>query len=246
MEYMAMIEWIQHWDQMRFYYGGMSGLILWPLYLAQLVAIGALWWVFSKFNAKLWVPLAATALLLPVAAIWPWWEELGIAYNFGQLCKKDAGIFIHKTVEVEGYFDATRAARADPVPKEVAESFDRQGYRFYEAVLPDFRGGRNRVVRFEKVDGVWTPTVLDHSTARYHYRWPDMNRIVSHKIERTERSVVDVKSGDTLGRYVDYGRRAPWFFVALDAPLMFCKEAAEDARARGTLFGAGMILQPKH
>jgi hypothetical protein len=219
---MAMIEWIQHWDEMRFYYKGMSGLILWPLYLVQLVAIGALWWVFSKLNAKLWVPLAATAVLLPVAAIWPWWEELGIAYNFGQLCKKDAGIFIYKTVEVEGYFDATRAARADPVPKEVAESFDRQGYRFYEEVLPDFRGGRNRVVRFEKVDGVWTPTVLDHPTAKYRYATNIYGSKAGHKITRQESTVTDQMSGEVIGRYVEYGRRAPWFYIGLGEASFSC------------------------
>ena len=38
--------------------------------------------------------------LLTVAFIAPWTEELWIAYNFGQLCGKDAGKFIYKTVEV--------------------------------------------------------------------------------------------------------------------------------------------------
>ena len=47
-------------------------------------------------------------VLIPVAIIAPWSEELWIAYNFGQLCRKDAGLFIYKTVEAEGYYyDAT-------------------------------------------------------------------------------------------------------------------------------------------
>ena len=218
-----MIEWIQHWDEMRFYYKGMSGLILWPLYLVQLVAIGALWWVFSKLNAKLWVPLAATAVLLPAAAIWPWWEELGIAYNFGQLCKKDAGIFIYKTVEVEGYFDASAGLLQinNPVLPVTAKSFDERGYKFYEMSLADTKGGPSKVAHFEKVNGEWVGAVLDHPTARYHF-FRGSGRAIGHKLAVQESRIVDTQTSKPIAEYRVYIRQAPWFFVGLDRPSIGC------------------------
>ena len=94
-----MIEWIQHWEEMRFFpWSPFSWLILAPLYLGGAAVIALVCWLL----AKVWKPAWLLAIpLLAVLAVAPLWEELGIAYNFGQLCKKDAGIFVHKTVEVE-------------------------------------------------------------------------------------------------------------------------------------------------
>lgn len=222
-----MIEWIEHWDEMRFYYwSGLSWIMILPVYVAGVLLLGGLSWLFAKVFKRTWVVLAAIIVLLPVLAIAPWWEELNIAWNFGQLCKKDAGIFITKTVEVEGFYDATAELLEVPIPvtKQAADYYDKAGYRIYEMVLRNVKGGPNKVVHLKKVKGVWTATVLDHPTARYRYEWPSLHAPVSHKVVKHERVVVDTKSGEILGRDLEYGRKAPWFFIGLDAPLMLCPE----------------------
>ena len=237
-----MIDWIQHWDQMRFYYwSGLNWLILLPVYIVGAGLITLLWWRLAKRFKWVWIAILP---LYAVLALAPWLEELSIASNFGQLCKKDAGIFIYKTVEVEGFFDSTRPTHDGPRSPEAAKELDRGGYRFYEMVFPIRTGGPDKVVHLEKVRGVWIATVLDHATARYHYRWPHMNTPLRDKIGKTERVVSDIETGEVLGRYLDYDRTAPWFFFGLDRPLMFCKEAEKDAREKGTVFGPRMVLLP--
>ena len=239
-----MIEWIQHWDEMRFYYqSGLSNLILIPTYVGGFLVIMVVCWGLGKVWKPLWL-LAIPALAY--LAVAPMWEEFGIAYNFGQLCKKDAGIFIEKTVEVAGFYDATAVATKvlDPVPQQAAEHWDKLGYQFYEKGLADTRGGPTRTVHYEKRNGVWKGEVFDQPSARYHYRWPHMNTVVSHKVVKTEQLVADTLTDEVLARYVNYGREGPWFFVGLDMPLMLCEEAERDARKRGTVFGPRMVLLP--
>ena len=70
---------------------------------------------------------------------------------------------------MEGFYDATRPTHPGPRSERAAEDLDKGGYRFYEMVLPNYKGGPNQVVHLEKVDGEWIATVLDHPTARYWY-----------------------------------------------------------------------------
>ncbi len=70
---------------------------------ALLVLLGS--WLRKRWS-KAWIAMAPLFLLLYTA---PVAEEFWIAWNFGQLCRKDAGIFIHKVVEVEGFYDTTDA-----------------------------------------------------------------------------------------------------------------------------------------
>ena len=107
------------------------------------------------------------------------------------------------------------------------------------------KGGPTKVAHFEKVNGVWTPTILDRPTARYHYQWPHMSSKVAHKIVKGERLIVDSQSGEVLGRYLNYARGAPWFFVGLDAPKMGCREKKEDEVRLGGAFGPSSVLKPK-
>ena len=90
---------------MRFYYISIFSVLL--LGLIYLVGTGLLTW-FGLWLRKKWkrawmvmVPLFLLLYAGPVA------EEFWIAWNFGQLCKKDAGILIHRTVEVDGFYDDT-------------------------------------------------------------------------------------------------------------------------------------------
>ena len=181
---------------------------------ALLVLLGS--WLRKRWS-KAWIAMAPLFLLLYTA---PVAEEFWIAWNFGQLCRKDAGIFIHKVVEGEGFYDATRSTHDGPRNPQAIEEYEKSGYSFYEK---KFRN-TGKIVRVEKFNGVWTPTVLDRPTARYHYRWPHSHSRVGHKVVKHERVVVDSMSGDVLGRDLEYGRKAPWFFIGLDRPLMLCPE----------------------
>jgi hypothetical protein len=83
------------------------------------------------------------ASLLVVTFIAPWTEELWISYNFGQLCRNDAGKFIYKTVNVDGFYDdATEWGT-----RQLSES----GYKFMESRE---NLGRERLWRVERVDNV--------------------------------------------------------------------------------------------
>jgi hypothetical protein len=187
------------------------------------------------------VPLFLLLYIGPIA------EELWIAWNFDRLCKKDAGIFVYKTVEVDGFYDATRPTHAGPRTVPGAKDLDRGGYRFYEMILKarNVVGEVDRVVHLEKKNGEWVATVLDHPAARYQYNWPHKSTPVAHKIVKGERVVVDSKSDEVLGRYLNYARRAPWFFIHLDRPSMGCIEVKKYEREHGTVFGPRMVLIPK-
>ena len=80
---------------MGFYYFSIFSWIIFGVYFSIAAAIiGKLCKTFEVQNH--W-----KAAFLTIAFIAPWTEELWIAYNFGQLCQKDVGRFIYKTVEVE-------------------------------------------------------------------------------------------------------------------------------------------------
>jgi len=204
---------------MRFYYVSIFSLML--LGVIYLTGTGLLvwFWVWLRQRWKnAWLVMVPLFLLLYLAPIA---EELWIAWNFGQQCRKDAGRFIYKTVEVEGFYDATRERLPGPVSEQAADYLDKGGYRFYEMVLPNHTGGPNQVVHLEKVNGDWKATVLDHPTGRYHF-YMDSGIQITHGVWSQTSSVVDKHSGDLLARYTRYDREAPWFFISLGRPRIAC------------------------
>lgn len=156
--------------------------------------------------------VGAVFLVLPVG------EELWIAWNFGQACK-EAGTFIHRKVEVEGFYDDTRSTHAGPPTPQAVESFENSGYRFLE-----MKGRDDSFVRIEKIDGVWKPTVLDRPTARYHYKHADpMNGTrVSHNVGRSGTVIVDSTTNEEIARYTSFGREPPWFYIGLGIAPFAC------------------------
>jgi len=189
--------------------------------------------------------------LLAVAFIAPWTEELWIAYNFGQLCRKDAGLFINKTVEVEGYYDDTGVTRLPPAsPYRFIESPDGKGkFHRVDRASPkeedrarqwyanEYQGkqlekGKNEWIRHPVDDRAqviveidtgyaWRITTLDKPAARYHYQKDD-GVPLTHKVGRQMSKVVDSESGQELGSYTRYYREAYWFLIGLSAPNMGC------------------------
>jgi hypothetical protein len=218
---------------MRFYYISIVSIAM--LAVIYLVGTVILFWIgqaWRKHYKRAWLAMTPFFMLLYAA---PVAEEFWIAWNFGRLCAKDAGIFVYETVEVEGFYDATRQTLPGPRTQQAAEQLDRGGYRFYEMVFPDFKGGPSKVVHLEKVNGIWASTVLDQPTARYQYKelashWP-----ASHQVKKFERVVVDQESGEVLGRYLNYYRGAPWFFIGLGRPTIPCIETEDDTRKYGTI-----------
>jgi len=89
---------------MGFYYPSLISLSLLLLfYIIGTVILVRIWRrrPDDQYRVVKMAPLFLLLYLAPIA------EELWIAWHFGQLCKKDAGIFVNKTVEVEGFFNAT-------------------------------------------------------------------------------------------------------------------------------------------
>ena len=108
---------------MRFYYIGLFSLLL--LGVVYFVGTGLLVWLGSWLRKRwkhAWIAMVPLFVLLYIG---PVAEELWIAWNFGQLCKKDAGIFVNRTVEVEGFYDATRPTHPGPRSERAAEDLHR-------------------------------------------------------------------------------------------------------------------------
>ena len=232
---------------MRFYYISIFSILL--LGLIYLIGTGLLTW-FGLWLRKRWkrswmlmVPLFLLLYAGPVA------EEFWIALNFGKLCKKDAGRFIYKIVEVDGYYDATGATldSVRPGRYKFIESFSssgkgavhvsvgdenlkRQAFSQYEKDAPGKSAAEQEIIRvildertealvYPKKGDSWRITRLEHPTARYHYTTNIYGTNVAHKITRQESTVSDQTTGEVIGRYVEYGRRPPWFFIGLgEAP----------------------------
>lgn len=197
---------------MVFYYTSVLSIV--PLGIAYAIAAlvyGFIWWLSGDATRRILIRLVAAIvlLLLPVS------EELWIAWNFGQACK-EAGAFISKKVQVDGFYDDTRTTHAGKPTPQAVESFEKGGYRFYE-----MKGSNGGVVHIEKSDGQWNATMLDRPRARYHYQSrdhiPQATKVVKH-----ESVVVDTQERQILGRETIFGRYAPWFFIGHDAPQMQC------------------------
>ncbi len=199
---------------MGFYYISIFSLMM--LGAIYTVLIFAFWGI-ARFTHGMPGRKVLLTIVGAVFLVGPVVEELWIAWNFGQACK-EAGTFIYKKVEVEGFYDDTRSTHAGtPIPQAV-ESFEKTGYRFLEMK------GREKFVRIEKIDGQWKPIVLDHPTARYHYKHTDPinGTRVSHKVGRSGTLVLDSGTNDVIARYTSFGREPPWFWIGLGIPGFAC------------------------
>lgn len=235
-------------SDLALYYTSVLSVI--PLTLAYFVLL-LLFWVIVRLtrglrmHALLLAPVGAVFLVLPVA------EELWIAWNFAQACKQ-AGTFISKKVQVDGFYDDTGASlelvrsgayRFVEGPSEKgAVRVSLGNPEFMEEALERFRRenpGRDpsqqsvlRIKLDEKTEALvypkrgdsWRLVYLDRPTARYHYKWPDLDSVVAYKVRKTEKVVIDTEKGEVIARDTVFGREPPWFFFALlrDVPTFAC------------------------
>jgi hypothetical protein len=211
---------------MRFYY---ISIFSWLAYAAvAFVSIVLLWLVWTRL-LKLNTRNPAYWILVAAILIGPWVEELWIAYNFDRLCRKDAGVFITKTVEVDGFYDDTHGWRPDKLRTS--------GYKFMEG-----RDG-GTIWRHEYVGEEIRSRKIDKPTARYRYKTLNSHTPVAHQIKRFEDVVIDNLSGEVLGRYTNYYRGPFWFFVSLGAPTIPCEETQAGTRKYGALI-YNAVLKP--
>jgi hypothetical protein len=258
---------------MRFYYVSLFSLIL----LGLIYVFGTMFLVWlGKTLRKRWdgawklmVPLFALLYIGPIA------EEPWIAWNFGQLCKKDAGIFVYKTVEVDGFYNGTGATLdlVRPGNYKFIEADDEDGKGAKRLEFGDEKWRRAAIARYEqqnpgksaadqkyiRVDmeektqalvyptqgDSWRITKLEQPTARYHYKELASHLPVSHQVKKFERVVVDQQTQDVLGRYLIYYRGTPWFFIGLDSPTIPCAESRDSWTEGRSMLVWQSVLLPK-
>jgi len=149
--------------------------------------------------------VGAVFLVLPVA------EEFWIAWNFGHLCRKDAGLMVNKKVEVEGFYDDTHSWRADKLRKS--------GFKWVEG--RDRTTSKKLIWRHEWDGNEIRSAKIERPTAKYRF-FIDRGVDIGHKLSKQEFRVLDSEAGEVIGEYRVYIRGAPWFYIGLDRLNMGC------------------------
>lgn len=170
-------------------------------YIISAAFLLALWVRRERYR---WVK-PVLAVLVPIVLVLPWAEEVWIAWNFGKFCD-GAGVHVTRKVEVNGYYNDTVTGPSEEgriANEQAIQAYERSQFNFLErkATRP------GKISHVEKMgDGQWVVTILDRSTARYHYKLARHDSQVSHKITTIERVVIDSEDNSTLGRSVIYKR----------------------------------------
>jgi hypothetical protein len=190
-----------------------------PISILSIVPIGIAYAVLGlAFGAMVYVGLPKSILAAAAAAflVLPISEELWIAWNFGRACK-EAGEFVHRKVQVDGFYDDTthwwRQLQDSGYQPETR-------YQFVESREP----GTNKVWRVERSPEGLKHFEIGRPSARYHFRSTDpMNGTPwAHKIVRSGSVVLDTANNQEVARYTRFGRAAPWFYVGLGTPAFGC------------------------
>lgn len=174
------------------------GIIAIYSFLVLLIVAWPLKKLFGTFRWR-WVVIAPPVLVLLAL---PWVEEYWIASHFHAACK-DAGVHVVRKVEVEGFYDATMGTGYELIKQ--------YGYRFMEHPAAEDRA---KVEHVEMIGDQWKVTILDHPTARYHfkyaYQWPTPHHTeepIGWKLEKLETVVIDSTNNDVIGRNTKFKRR---------------------------------------
>jgi hypothetical protein len=234
---------------MRFYYFSLFSWIAYAVVVTAAIAV--LWLVWSKLLGRKRLDAVYWGLVAAILVA-PWSEELWIAYNFGHLCRKDAGLVISKTAKVDGFYDDTGTrTRLVSLPYKFVESPDGHGgyqrleratekekektLAWYSETHSGFEPPKNawithtmndtvRVVVEPDTGYAWRITKLDKPTAEYRFklRWGGRAVRVAHKISMGDSTVWNARTGEVLAHYVRYARGPYWFYIGLDAPGIGC------------------------
>jgi hypothetical protein len=242
-----------------------------PLGIAYFVLLLALWGVAHitrnlPARKVLLGVLGAVFFLLPIA------EELFIAWRFTQACR-EAGTFIYKKVQVEGFYDETGTGSLELVRSgtyRFIESRADRGYtrltlgdaQFMREALARYRqknpgkdpleqdivrvklDARTEALVFPRKGDSWRITLLDRPTARYHYKMPSSHRPFAHRIVQHEAIVVDTSNGEMLARYTRFSRDSPWFYVWFGKADFSCDAPGRWPLTRGSFSIYRQALEP--
>lgn len=165
---------------MGFYYISIFSI---PLLAVVYIVLFLVFWGLARVTRGMPGRKALLAVLGVVFLVLPVAEELWIAWNFGQACK-EAGTFIGKKVQVEGFYDDTTAWG----PRQLAES----KYQFVESKDSLYK----KLSRVERANS----ESRDRALAWYAEKNPSKERskdlFVVHPVSDSEQIVVSPNSID--------------------------------------------------
>lgn len=159
---------------------------------------------------------ATLGLLAMVFAAIPVGDDAYIQWNFNRLCR-DAGMHYEKKIAVDGFYDSTMTGpgSAGPVTNpQMIESREQAGFRFLErraGYVPGKYGDQPlRYSHVEKADGKWEVSILDHPTARYHYKYLSQHEPIAFRVRKVDIAIVDTETNKVVGRQLIYTRYPGW------------------------------------
>lgn len=176
-------------------------------------------WLLRKIGPGLrpgpfkWATLGLLGLVF--AAI-PVGDDAYIQWHFNRLCR-DAGMHYEKKIAVDGYYDdtSTGAEFAGPISNSQAiEQLDRAGFKFFErraGYVPGTYGETlKKYSRIERANGIWQVSILDHPTARYHFKFSSHHEPVAFRVTKYEAAILDTETNNLSGRQTIYTRYPGW------------------------------------
>lgn len=159
---------------MGFYYISIFSIV--PLGIAY-GALLLIFWGIARLTRGMPGRKALLGIVGAVFLVLPVGEELWIAWNFGQACK-EAGTFIYKKVQVEGFYDSTmRSAYENTKPGR---------YRFVEHATADRKG----IERVERADDALRAKALAWYAERNPGKGLPKGQSVIYPLNDKERIVV--------------------------------------------------------
>jgi hypothetical protein len=163
--------------------------------------------LIEKLLLRRFSPKVCRSLLAPPALVLlalPWVEEAWIVWHYNE-ARKDAGVWVYRQVEVEGFYDETLGGGWEYVKK--------YGFKFMETNISNARTRyQEKVLHIERPADLgmpfdqWSTTLLDRPTARYHvvYAYHPRRHVheepIGWKLEKIEYRVIDSQTGEILGR----------------------------------------------
>jgi hypothetical protein len=171
---------------MGFYHFSFLGTAL--VLALGLGSAGAFWLVWRgvlkrNISGKVFVASLPLFLLLPCS------EELWIAYNFDRHCRQDAGIFVYKTVEVEGFFSVS-GAQLDLVRPG--------GYRFIESYSEKKgQGSTPRTIRLEFGDAAFARKAIEKYEREFRPQKAADKDVLRVDLDASTEALVYPKSGES-------------------------------------------------
>jgi hypothetical protein len=151
-------------------------------------------------------PYGVAARLVTIAILWvgafiaAYWDVYRIAREARRLCNTEAGMYVHRTVEAEGFMGVSDI-----------EHWAEKGFRFVEM---EFAGQQR--YRYALVGGEVVKEHVDELRSRYEYTTD--STVLEMPFVRTRDLIRDRSTGEVLGEVVAFKKYPGWLdsrFVGL-------------------------------